>query len=598
MGSNGSFRPVIVGAIECSTFCVDDPIITGVFVKTTRVKRGNGKTYEYLTLVEAVREGGKVGHRVLFRLGEAEALRRTGELERIVAALQSHCDTEVVAAQELVAEDAPAAGAVAAVWAQWRRLGLDVWFAKVGAERGADVLEHAVFAMVANRLVAPTSKRRLPEWVADDVVPPAGFEAPSLEQYYRALDAVADAKEATETELYSSLCDLTNLDLRLVCYDLTSTYFESDGRPSARFPSRAFGYSRDHRSDRPQVVIGLLCTGDGIPIAHHVFAGNTADVSTLSDVLADLQGRFGVGRICVVADRGLISEANVAVVEGCGFDHVIAVRLHRSPECAEALECSARPGATWVAVPEANSAACDVTLADGRRAVVVASFERWERDTLRTAELVVRTEAKLLALERRVRDGELVDAGKIGRAAQRILSASPVARLFDVEIAKGRFLYHYDEAAFVYEDLLAGRYVLVTSLGPHQASAAQVVMAYRSLLEIERRFRVLKDFLHLRPVRHWTERRVRAHVAVCVYATVIEALVARALRAADVRDPDVAGQFLSPERALRELGRIRAVTLTAGDRTIDVVTRRSGLQSRILAALGVDTAGWERARIT
>ena len=567
-----------------------------MFVKTTRVKRGN-KTYEYLTLVEAVREGGKVGHRVLFRLGEAEALRRTGELERIIAALQSHCDTELVAARELVAEDAPAAGAVAAVWTAWRQLGLDVWFAKLGADRGAEVLEHAVFAMVANRLVAPTSKRRLPEWVSEDVVLPAGFVPPSLEQYYRALDAVADAKEQTETTLYSALTDLTNLDLRLVCYDLTSTYFEAVGH-SARFPSRAFGYSRDHRSDRPQVVIGLLCTGDGIPIAHHVFAGNTADVSTLAEVLADLQDRFGVGRICVVADRGLISEENIATVEGCGFDHVMATRLHRSPDCAEALEASARAEATWVPVPAANSAACDVTLGDGRRAVVVASFERWERDTLRTAELVVRTEAKLLALERRVRDGELVDPAKIGRAAQRILGASPVARLFDVEIAKGRFLYHYDEAAFVYEDLLAGRYVLTTSLRPDQASAAQVVMAYRSLLEIERRFRVLKDFLHLRPVRHWTERRVRAHVAVCVYATVIEVLVARALRAADVRDPDLPEQFLSPERALRELGRIRAVTLTAGERTIDVVTRRSPLQARILAALGVDTSGWERPRIS
>ena len=567
-----------------------------MFVKTTRVKRGN-KTYEYLTLVEAVREGGKVGHRVLFRLGEAEALRRTGELERIIAALQSHCDTELVAARELVAEDAPAAGAVAAVWTAWRQLGLDVWFAKLGADRGAEVLEHAVFAMVANRLVAPTSKRRLPEWVSEDVVLPAGFVPPSLEQYYRALDAVADAKEQTETTLYSALTDLTNLDLRLVCYDLTSTYFEAVGH-SARFPSRAFGYSRDHRSDRPQVVIGLLCTGDGIPIAHHVFAGNTADVSTLAEVLADLQDRFGVGRICVVADRGLISEENIATVEGCGFDHVMATRLHRSPDCAEALEASARAEATWVPVPAANSAACDVTLGDGRRAVVVASFERWERDTLRTAELVVRTEAKLLALERRVRDGELVDPAKIGRAAQRILGASPVARLFDVEIAKGRFLYHYDEAAFVYEDLLAGRYVLTTSLRPDQASAAQVVMAYRSLLEIERRFRVLKDFLHLRPVRHWTERRVRAHVAVCVYATVIEVLVARALRAADVRDPDLPEQFLSPERALRELGRIRAVTLTAGERTIDVVSRRSPLQARILAALGVDTSGWERPRIS
>ena len=241
---------------------------------------------------------------------------------------------------------------------------------------------------------------------------PAGFTPPLLEQYYRAVDVVADTKEATEAQLYAALTDLTNLDLRLVCYDLTSTYFEGSPRPSHRFPSKAFGYSRDHRSDRPQVVVGLLCTSDGIPIAHHVFAGNTSDVSTLPGVLDDLQARFGVGPICVVADRGLISADNVDIVAGHGFDHVLATRLHRDPTCHEALEQSVQPDATWVPVPSARCAACDITLDDGRRAVVVASAERHDRDTVRTAELVARTETRLLALEDRVRDGRLVDAGQ------------------------------------------------------------------------------------------------------------------------------------------------------------------------------------------
>ena len=118
--------------------------------------------------------------------------------------------------------------------AVWRRLGLDVWFAAVGAERGGEVLESAVWAMVANRLIDPCSKRRLPEWVERDVVMPAGFSAPLLEQYYRAVDVVAATKEATEQQLYAALTDLTNLDLRLVCYDLTSTYFEGSPRPSNR----------------------------------------------------------------------------------------------------------------------------------------------------------------------------------------------------------------------------------------------------------------------------------------------------------------------------------------------------------------------------
>jgi transposase len=158
-------------------------------------------------------------------------------------------------------------------------------------------------------------------------------------------------------------------------------------------------------------------------------------------------------------------------------------------------------------------------------------------------------------------------------------------------------VWHYRDAALDYEEALAGRYVLVTSLTPAQASTAAVVMAYRRLQEIERRFRLLKDFLHLRPVFHWTEDRVRGHVAVCVYAAVIEALMATDLRAADVRDPDIDDQHLTPARALRELARIRAVAIEAGERRIELVTRRSSLQAEVLDAFGVDTTGWSRARI-
>jgi hypothetical protein len=549
-------------------------------------------------LAEAYRdETGKTRHRMLLRLGEASRLREGGDLERIITALKRHLDPEVsddadrVAVNELEAASAPGLGATEAVAGWWDRLRLGGLFEAETAE--------AVFAMVANRLVAPSSKRRVPEWAREDVAMPAWFGHPPLHRYYRAVDVVADHKETIEEHLYGRLTDLANLDLSLVCYDLTSTFFEGSVEPSDRFGSRAFGYSRDRRSDRPQVVIGLLCTSDGIPIAHHVFAGNTADVATLPTVLDDLAARFGVGRICVVADRGLVSADNLDVLAAGGFDHVLATRLHRDPTCAQALQASTRPDAVWVPVPQADSAACDLTLPDGRRAVVVASWGRWWRDTARTAQLVATTEDKLLALEARVRDGRLKDAAKIGRAAQRILGPSGVARLFDVEIGTGRFLYHYNEDAFDYEgQLLAGRYVLTTSLGPHQASAAQVLGHYRQLTHVEHRFRVLKDFLHLRPVYHWTENRVRGHIGVCVLASVIEALTTRTLTDAGIGDPDLDGQTLSCARALQQLDRIRAVTLNAGDRTINLVTRPSALQHRILAALDIDTSGWTKHRIT
>ena len=425
---------------------------------------------------------------------------------------------------------------------------------------------------------------------------PPGWSQPSLDQYYRALDAVADTKNETETFLYRRLCDLTNLNLRLVCYDLTSTYFEGSVRPSDGFPSRAFGYSRDHRSDRPQIVIGLLCTTDGIPISHHVFAGNTNDASTLPGVLNDLAERFAVGRICVVADRGLISASNLETVAQAGFDHLLATRLRRDTLTTQALAAIDRD-TVWVELPQPGTRAADITLVDGTRTVVVESDARVGRDTRRTAEIIAAAETGLLALEQRVRDGRLKDPAKIGRAAQRILTGR-VGQLFDLEIGTGRFVYHYNDQAQAYEKLLAGRYVLTTSLTPAQANTSEVVACYRQLQAVENKFRVLKDFLRLRPVRHWTEQRVRGHVAICVYAALLETLITQALTKGDVRDPDLEDQHLTAARALRTLDRVRRVHLTTDKHQITLTTRRTPLQNRILAAIGVDTRTWDKATIT
>ena len=140
--------------------------------------------------------------------------------------------------------------------------------------------------------------------------------------------------------------------------------------------------------------------------------------------------------------------------------------------------------------------------------------------------------------------------------------------------------------------------MLATSLTTDQATTVEVVAHYQSLANVEHRFRVMKDFLGLRPVYHWTEQRVRGHIAICVLAAVIEAVIANQLGASDIGDPDVENQIITPRRALAELNRIRVHHLTAGDRNIRVTTRRNALQAQILAALDVDTAGWDKATIT
>ena len=185
------------------------------------------------------------------------------------------------------------------------------------------------------------------------------------------------------------------------------SYFETVAVGETRFSSLAFGYSRDHRSDRPQIVIGLLVTSDGIPIAHHVFSGNTSDVSTLPGVMEDLQARFGVGRIALVADRGLISEDNLDEVSACGFEHVLATRLHHDDEVAAVLEEATSKVTSWTAIPEADSSCAEITHMN-RRFVVVFSPVRYFRDRARHAILCAKVEDGLIALEARVRAGRLV----------------------------------------------------------------------------------------------------------------------------------------------------------------------------------------------
>jgi len=570
-----------------------------MFLKTKRVRRAN-RTYEYLSLVESVRVDGKNTHRTLFRLGEASALRETGELDRIIAALQAHAERRYVDVDQLEVDAAPMIGTMAAVRELWDDLDLQRLFDGIGAEAGcAFSLVDAVFAMLAGRLVDPASKRRTHRWIVEDVVAPDGFSFPSLDQYYRALDVVHEHKDVIERHVYARVCDLTNLQLTLACYDLTSTYLEGDPASHGRFPSKAFGHSRDHRSDRPQIVIGLLTSADGIPIAHHVFAGGTNDATTLKGVLEDLTARFAVGRICVVADRGLITDDNIAEVEGAKCDWLFATKLRRRTDVAAVLAEAANAGeGRWQEVERFSSSVLETTY-DGRRYVVVFSSARERRDTARRLQLIAKIERQLLALEDRVRRGDLAEATKIAAAAATILARSPVKRLFDVsDVADGRFVYDYNHEALAYDEQLAGHYVLATSLDPGVADAEQVLACYRSLQHVEQRFRVLKSSLGLRPIRHWTETRVRGHIALCVLAAVIESLIGKRLIEADLRDPDLDDQHLTAERAFEELDRIRQVTFTAGERTITAVTRRTGLQQQILAALDVDTRAWTRPQIT
>jgi hypothetical protein len=272
--------------------------------------------------------------------------------------------------------------------------------------------------------------------------------------------------------------------------------------------------------------------------------------------------------------------------------------LHRDTDVTAVLTKAAEPDTVWIPAGK-DRTACEVVL-DGRRHVVIDSPARRRRDDHRREEFLTRTENELVALTDRVENTKKFgDPAKIGAAAERILARSPVRNCFVTTIGPGTFTWRHDKTALDYEQrLLAGRYVLTTSLTVTQASTGEIVAHYQSLANVEHRFRVMKDFLGLRPVYHWTEDRVRGHIAIFVLAAVIEAVITNELTRAGIRDPDLPEQPITARRALAELNRIRIHHLHTGDHDIRVVTRRNTLQAAICTALKIDTSSWDTATIT
>ena len=568
-------------------------------MKRTVRKRGD-KEYTYLSLVEAVRSDGKNTQRELFRLGEVGELERTGQLDRIVAALSSYTDKHWIASDELEGAGAPSYGAVAAVASYFDRVGLRTHFAALGEGRRHQHLADTVFVMVANRLSDPASKRHtILEWL-DTVALPDGVSAPLLDQCYRALDVIAEQKEATEEVLYRHLTDLSNLDLRLALYDLTSTYFETSRGPSEDFSSRAYGYSRDKRDDRPQVVIGLLVTGNGIPIAHYVFPGNTRDSTTLQQVMADYQSALWRRSDRARRRPGPHFRAEPRRRRGSWLRpcarHTTPPRRRRRRRARARRSCRRRRVERG-----AGLYGNEGLRGEPWRTAIRRGVHRPSERHATTGEAKSSSPGGIRSSSRSpIASGRESSSTRRRSAPQRTASCGTraSARCFAVTIRHGVFSWRFDEEALSYEEnLLAGRYVLTTSLSPSEASVTDIVRHYKMLQNVERRFRVMKDFLGLRPVHHRLEERVRAHIALCVIAAVIEAMMGDDLAAAQLKDPDLPEQTMTPRRALAELGKIRRHHLHAG-RDIELVDRPDKLQRQILDAFRVEDSTWGRAKLS
>lgn len=419
---------------------------------------------------------------------------------------------------EIEIERALAHGHVAAALGMLRKIALDRLILSTAKDEASRRCCDVVVAMIVDRLIAPRSKLSFVRAVDEETA-------------VSSLGAVLGLGEVKEREAYDALDWLFERQARienglarrhlkdgmLVLYDVSSSYFEGRCCPLAQF-----GHSRDHRKDRPQIVYGLLCTRGGIPIAVEVFDGNTADPSTLSSQVAKLKHRFGISRVAVVGDRGMITAARIRDdLKANGLDWITCLR-------APAIQAlAAENGPLQLSLFDERDLA-EITAPEmfpGERLIVCRNHELAAERARKREELLVATERDLGRLEARVnrKGSRLNTAAEIGLAVGAVIDKKKMAKHFAVEIRDRHLSFSRRTKAIEDEARLDGIYVIRTSVPAADLDTNEAVQAYKDLSRVERAFRSLKTVdLEIRPIRHWTPNRVRAHVFLCMLAYHVE----------------------------------------------------------------------------
>ena len=575
-----------------------------MFLRIVKARGGQGVQHEYVRLVEGYRDHGQNKQRVVANLGRKDMLlEHLDSLNRLLRG--DRLPPGSVRAGEVEAAQAWDWGPFLVTGHLWREIGLQTILDSLPSRDrvAARVWSDRALALVVNRLCAPSSEHGLARWLETDFVcdrhgvrwepawradaerrrsrrPRVRVVSWQLEQWYRTLDWLGPHKSKIEQELFLRLRDLFSLQVDLVFYDLTSTYFEGQGPPALG----AHGYSRDGKPRNRQVLVGCVLV-DGWPIAHHVFAGNWRDSTTVPAVLKDIRDRFGLRRVVFVGDRGMVTTDNVQRVRQ-EHGYVVGLQRRRREAVYRYIE---RASGAWTECPvgitageKSNPPRTLVQEVDseqeGVRIFVVHSDERQAYERTQREKAMARVREALEHLAERVRKGKLKAPEKIGAAAARLLSRNHGHRYYDWELKGGAFRFFEHPIHLPRELAYEGKYVIQTE--ETHLTIVEAVQIYKDLSEVERAFRTLKDVIAMRPIYHQTDERVQAHIFVAALAFLLHRALEKKLKAA--------GLDVSATEALEALRTVRVVDIDLGQGSVKrSVTRGSARAARILSAVGI-----------
>ena len=475
-----------------------------MYLRKVSRKNTDGSDVTYLQIAENTWDSQKKRSqvRVVCTLGRADT-HGIDRLKQLVQSIRRQSPEYTAEVEGWKFQNSWEHGGLYVIGKLWEELGIRELMEKAAREEERTTpLERAVFIMVANRCLAPRSKLSCYErWLAEDIYFPEGAGI-DLHHLYRAMDFVAAHKTAIEEQLYWRVADLLSMDVDLIFYDTTSIYFEVDQEDEG---VRRRGYSKDHRSDTPQVVVGMAVTRDGYPVKSWVFPGNRTDVTTIEEVKEDLRG-WRLNRCIFVSDAGMVSEENLALLRRGGGRYIVAMPCRKGTEVVK--EVLSRPG-RYEEVRE-NLKVKEVWVGDRRYVVCFNPLEA-ERQKKHREEVLRELEEVLRSLTNHPK-----------RACQLLSSRRYGGYLRTLKNGELRL----SKEAIREKEKRDGLWVIHTN--DHELSAEDLALAYKQLIRVEEAWKTMKSTIEIRPVFHRTEQRIKAHVFLCVLALLMERVAERA----------------------------------------------------------------------
>ena len=473
-----------------------------MYFRIKKQKSKEGKVREYLCVAKSERQGKLVKQRTLVNLGRLDQLKESGNLNRLADKLNELVGRQMLVdlTQDITPGWSKHFGVIQAFKGVWKKLDISRVLLEEEEISGKEFSFHeAIQAMVINRLVKPSSKLETWRW-KDRVFEPA-WEGLNLQHFYRAMDYLLLRKDAIEEALLKRSGDLFGNQVDLVLFDTTTIKYWGEASDSILLKH---GYSKEKRMDLRQIIIGVLMTKEGFPLAHEVWEGNQSDIKSLKAIVSRLRDRFQINRVVIVCDRGMVSDKSLREIEAAGYEYIVGVRM-RSLDASRKNVLLSMPGFE----PVKENLWVKEQKLEGRRYLVCynpaeAEYQAKQREYFKAI------------IEKKVEDYSFKDW--IVKNGYRKY----------IHLEGKDFQIKMDYERLEEEPIYDGKWVLLTN-SPY--SSRECALYYKSLSQVEQGFRTLKKEIQTGPIYHWTTRRIQGHVFICFLALVVKVAFNKALQA-------------------------------------------------------------------